>query len=298
MSTRAVPAFFLYGETVRDAEPRFLHLESIAARSRPANWIIRAHAHRDLAHMLFVARGGGRMRVETEILPFRAPAVLISAAGSVHGFDFEPETDGHVLTLADTYVRELVVRMPECRRLFEASRAIALDRIDFHAHGFAQSLERLGQELVWAAPGRAIALEGHLLCVLVGVLRIAALPAASKAINPNAALFARFREVVEERFRTSAGISDYSDVLGVTPSRLRSACIGVAGSSPVAIVNDRIMVEAKRMLLYTSMTISEVAYEVGFQDPAYFSRFFAGREGRPPSMFRAAAHGDGVDPVP
>jgi AraC family transcriptional activator of pobA len=276
MLTSAIPAFFLYGEPVREADPRFLHLESIAARSRPANWTIRPHAHRDLNHLLFVTQGGGVMEVEAARLPFRAPAVLISTA------------DGHVLTLAEGYARELVGRMPDCRGLFAAPRALDAPPEDFAAHGFADDLEVLGRELVWGAPGRAMAIEGRLLCVLAGVLRLTSSAGGVQAAGPRAALVARFREAVERDFRTGAGIEDYGRALGVAPSRLRSACAAVAHTSPMALVHDRVMVEAKRMLLYTNMTVAEAAYDLGFDDPAYFSRFFAEREGRPPSAFRAA----------
>lgn len=289
MSTPAVPAFFLYGESVREADPRFVHLESIAARSRPANWTIRAHAHRDLNHLLFVTAGGGRMRVEASVLGFGAPALLVATAGAVHGFDFEPETEGHVLTLSEAYVRELVARLPDCRRLFEGGRAIDARPEDFAAHRFFDDLEGLGRELVWGAPGRALALEGRLLCILAGALRLASGAGAVHAAGPKAALVARFREAVEARFRSGDGVEDYARALGVAPSRLRAACAEVAGAGPMALVHERRMVEAKRMLLYTSMAVAEVAYELGFDDPAYFSRFFAAREGGPPSRFRAAA---------
>jgi len=289
MSTRAVPAFFLYGESVREAEPRFLHIETIPARSRPADWTIRAHAHRDLNHLLFVTGGGGRMRIEAELVDFRAPALLISTAGGVHGFDFDPETQGYVLTLSETYMRELVARLPDCRGLFAGPLAIDVRPEDFAPHGFSDDLERLERELVWAAPGRALALEGRLLCVLSGALRLTAGAAAARAAGPKAALVARFREAVEAHFRSGEGIEAYARRLGVAPSRLRAACAAVAGASPTALVHDRIMVEAKRMLLYTSMTVSEVAYDLGFEDPAYFSRFFAERAGRSPSAFRTEA---------
>ena len=291
MTTRAVPAFFLYGESVRHADARFLHLESISARSRPADWTIRAHAHRDLNHLLFVTAGGGRMRIEAEVADFRAPALLVSTAGGVHGFDFHPETEGYVLTLAEPYLHELVARLPECRRLFEAPRALDVAPQDFANHGFADDLEALGRELVWAAPARAIALEGRLLCVLAGALRLTAGAGAGEAANPRAALVARFREAVEQEYRSGKGVEHYARDLGVAPSRLRAACAAVAHASPMALVHDRIMVEAKRMLLYTSMTVAEAAYDLGFDDPAYFPRFFTEREGRPPSAFRAAARG-------
>ena len=61
------------------------------------------------------------------------------------------------------------------------------------------------------------------------------------------------------------------------------------GAAPMALVHERLMVEAKRMLIYTPLSVAEVAYDLGFDDPAYFSRFFAEREGTPPSRFREAA---------
>lgn len=288
MSAKTVPAFFLYGEPTREADPRFVHLETIDARSRPADWTIRAHAHRDLHQLLFVTRGGGRMRVESETLTFGVHGVLVSTAGAVHGFDFEPETQGYVLTLSDIYVRELAARLPESRPLFEACGAVALDAETFAEHRFVEHLEALGRELVWSAPGRGMALEGRLLCILAGALRAMASLDQPLAVSPSAALVARLRELVEQRFRTRTGVEEYARLLAVTPSRLRSACVAAAGSSPSGLVHARIMVEAKRLLIYSAMTIAEVGYDLGFDDPAYFTRFFAEREGRSPSAFRAA----------
>jgi AraC family transcriptional activator of pobA len=289
MSTAAIPAFFLYGEPQRHAEPRFVHLEDLAVRSRPADWRIRAHAHRDLHHLMFLTQGGGRMQAEAEQWSFRAPVVLVCTAGGVHGFEWEPESEGQVLTLAEAYVAELAARAPDCRAVFAAPRALEVEPAAFAAHRFADDLEALGRELVWSAPGREMAVEGRVLCLVSGVMRLAAAPAALAAPGPRAALVARFREEVERRFRARASIEDYAEALGVTPARLRAACAHVAHAPPMALVADRVMLEARRMLLYTNMTVAETAYELGFDDPAYFSRFFAERDGRPPSAFRAAA---------
>lgn len=292
MSIRAVPAFFLYGEPAREADPRFVHLESLETRSRPADWTIRAHAHTDLSHIFFITDGGGRMVVEGEALRFTAPCLLVSIAGTVHGFDFEPETAGHVLTLSEAYVRELVARAPETRSLFEASRVVALEPTAFDEHRFVQHLEGLDRELVWSAPGRGIALEGRLLCILAGALRVLTGPAERATASPGAALTARFREAVEQRFRERWSIEDYARSLAVTPARLRSACLAAAGASPSALIHARVMVEAKRLLIYTGKSVAEVGYDLGFEDPAYFARFFAERAGKAPSAFRAETRAD------
>jgi len=97
-SRTAIPRFFLYGEPPRDADERFLHVETIADRSRLYEWRIRPHAHRDLHQLLLIFTGGGLMQAETQQFAFQAPALLVAPAGVVHGFAFTPQTDRSVIS--------------------------------------------------------------------------------------------------------------------------------------------------------------------------------------------------------
>jgi AraC family transcriptional activator of pobA len=97
---------------------------------------------------------------------------------------------------------------------------------------------------------------------------------------------ARFRQAVEANLRAGWDLSRYAKSLGVTPTRLRDACLEVTGRPPTHIVHERLILEAKRSLKYTNMTIAETAYDLGFSDPAYFSRFFSERVGVSPAEFR------------
>src|SRR5262249_27896531 len=92
----AIPRFFLYGEPPRDPGERFVHVETIADRSRVHDWRIQPHAHRDLHQLLVISSGGGEMEAETQRQEFRAPALLIVPAGIVHGFSFAEDTEGYV----------------------------------------------------------------------------------------------------------------------------------------------------------------------------------------------------------
>jgi AraC family transcriptional activator of pobA len=104
---------------------------------------------------------------------------------------------------------------------------------------------------------------------------------------PECELVARFRRLVELRYREKVGLASYAAVLGVSQARLRRACLHVAGQSPGELVHLRLLVEAERQLRYTSMSIAQIGYHLGFQDPAYFSRFFQNRMGRSPRTFRS-----------
>jgi AraC family transcriptional activator of pobA len=137
-------------------------------------------------------------------------------------------------------------------------------------------------------PGHALALEGFLEVILANVLRLSHTfaEAAEAAVGPRRRLVARFRELIESEFRKNKSLADYASALNVSESRLRNACISVTERSPMQMVHARVLLEAKRDLLYTSLSVSEIGYSLGFDDPAYFTRFFSQRTGMSPSTFR------------
>jgi AraC family transcriptional activator of pobA len=284
----AIPRFFLYGEPPRDADERFVHVETIADRSRLYQWRIRPHAHRDLHQLLIILAGGGEMQAEAQSHAFRAPTLLIAPAGVVHGFDFTPETEGYVVTLADTLLRDLGREEPAFKRLFQAPACASLTADPGHTQELVDTVPKLRRELVWKAPASGAAAAARLMTVLVSAVRALHEPdeLGATATSARAALVARFREKVESDLRMGLSIAQYAKALSVTPARLRAACLEVTGKPPARVLEDRLLLEAKRTLSYTNMTVAETAYYLGFADPAYFSRFFSKNAGESPAAFR------------
>jgi AraC family transcriptional activator of pobA len=288
MPTEPVPRFFLYGEPPRTVGDRFLHLEPIDNRTRPANWNIRPHTHANLCHVFHIERGGGEMRADARMIPFNAPCLLVLPSRIVHGFALESETAGSVLTISEAYLQELFRREAGFERVFAEAAMLRAADDDV----IAALLARLARELAWTAIGHAAAVEALLMTLLVEILRLARHEADDphrRTSGANAALVATFRELIEGRFRSGDGVQAYADALKVTPKRLRTASLSVAGAPPLQMIQDRVTLEAKRALLYSNKTIAEVAYDLGFDDPAYFSRFFARATGQSPRAFRATA---------
>ena len=286
----AIPRFFLYGEPPRDAGERFLHVETIADRSRVNDWRIQPHAHRDLHQLLVIFTGSGEMEAETRRQPFRAPALLIVPAGVVHGFSFAEDTEGYVVTLADTLLRDLARDERSFRSLFADANCTSLDDDPFQdfAQEFKDTLPKLRRELIWSAPASAAAATARLTTLLVSAVRALHQPAeaVSAAGNARAALVARLREKIETHLRGGLSVAQYAKLLNVTPARLRAACVEVTGKTPMRVLEERLVLEAKRNLTYTNMTIAQLAYYLGFTDPAYFSRFFSKLAGESPAAFR------------
>jgi AraC family transcriptional activator of pobA len=293
--TAPVPRFFLYGEPPRAADERFVHIETIADRSRLYDWKIRPHTHRDLHQLLVILDGGGEMRAESVSHEFRAPALLIVPAGVVHAFAFRRDTRGYVVTVAETTVSDLSRREPAFRALFDGALPFDLTDSALEAHELEEAVVRLQREFQWAAPAHETATEARLVTLLVSAARatheLTGTPRGTGTRSPRAALVARFRQAVETNFRAGWALNRYAKALSATPAQLRAACLEVTGGPPTRIVHDRLVLEAKRMLMYTHMTIAETAYELGFSDPAYFSRFFSERVGCSPAAFRRRTEG-------
>jgi AraC family transcriptional activator of pobA len=97
-----------------------------------------------------------------------------------------------------------------------------------------------------------------------------------------------FQALVEERFRQNPALPDLASELSVSLAHLRAACVRSLGLSPIQIVHERLMREAKRELLFGEMTVEQLAYWLGFASAGYFTRFFKRRAGVSPGEFRAA----------
>ena len=283
-----IPTYDLYGDPQRDPVPGFVHAERIRARAPLHGWSIGRHRHPDLWQAFFISEQGGSMQIEGRTLSFEAPWILWVPAGNIHGFDFRPGTDGYVVTIAADFLSAAMAR--ETARglsaLTEQVIATNLPEAEPGVSDIERSFAAILDEIGFTHRGARIAVAAHLDLIFVALARIG--EAASEAPQPDrqVQLFRQFRALVEQHFREHWSIADYAKALGVTRDRLHDVCSRVAGRPAIDVVHDRLIIEAKRSLVYSAIGVAEIAFDLGFRDPAYFSRFFAKRAGRAPLAFR------------
>ena len=109
------------------------------------------------------------------------------------------------------------------------------------------------------------------------------------AAKPNNDLefFRRFTQLVEANFKEKHNVADYADLLVIAPKTLTHRFKRLNLPQPNEIIKNRIILEAKRLLVHTDRTAKEIAYALGYDDPAYFSRIYFVKTGETPSGFRA-----------
>ena len=284
-----VPAFYLYGEPPRPPDESTVHIETIAARSRLHDWNIRPHRHRDLHQLLVLQSGGVTAQVDSQRENATAPCAVLVPPNVVHAFTFEPNTVGLVASFASGLARDVIGRSAALQRFLSESGFIALDRRSMKDSDIGKLAAMVLLEFGRSAAGRDVALRGLLAALLANLYRVGMCSGGEHSDSGarDRALVARFREAIERRFAAHSSVGEYCNDLGISESQLRRACLRVVDQAPVALIHLRIIVEAERQLRYTTMPVAQVAYLLGFEDPAYFTRFFRRRSGLSPKAFRA-----------
>lgn len=100
----------------------------------------------------------------------------------------------------------------------------------------------------------------------------------------------KFSLILEQNFKKEHSVSFYADLLNKSPKTLSNVFSLLKQSTPSNLIRDRIILEAKRYLHYTEKTAKEIAYELGFENPAHFSRFFKQYTGKKISDFKTFKH--------
>ena len=151
-------------------------------------------------------------------------------------------------------------------------------------------LERMHEDArIGGSPPEVNALLRHQLCALL--LRLARAQRRQEESRPAVApvelqRFHRFRDLVEQSFRRWHHVGPHANTLGCTEKTLTRAALAVVGTSAKAFIAGRVALEAKRLLVHTTLQVGVIAVDLGFQDASNFVKFFKRESGATPLQFR------------
>lgn len=289
-SNAGIPSFSLYGEA-EQARLELLHIEDVQSRSRQYAWEINAHRHQGLYQVLWLERGQAEVRLDTWSGWAAAPAMVVIPPGVVHGFRFEPETQGQVLTLSARFLveGEFEHTGEAVRALFAEPRVLPLQADDAAVARLRGLWAELAAEFQWPGSDRLPVSTWLARAVVWRLAQLLAQPSPqvqTAAAGHHQAQFTRFVLLVEQHFTEHWPMARYASRLGLSVPRLNRLVQAAAGRNALDFVHDRLTREACRRLVYVAVPVTNLAQELGFDDPAYFCRFFRRRTGHSPQAYR------------
>jgi AraC family transcriptional activator of pobA len=277
----AIRVYNLFGES--GDLPDVVHCETIASRSVLHDWTLAVHRHARLHQVLLIERGGGEATLDGRVVQVKPMQIVNVPVGHVHGFRFVPDTQGWVLTIAAEILDEALLASEGLRGALSRSAVI---------RGTPQirtTMKQIFAEHAARDFGRAHVLRA-LSAAMIGLVARALTGESGGNGTAESGLFRRFEALLEQHERWS--VADYAGALSITPTHLNRVTRAATGDTASHLILNRLIREARRNLVYTNLPVSTIAYALGFEDPAYFSRVYAAATGVSPRAFRAQLHGD------
>jgi len=209
--------------------------------------------------------------------------------GQVHSWHFEGEVDGYIINFSDTLFRSFLLNPNYLERFhfFSGVSDESVCQLPTEVHGkITQLLEEILTQASNSTDGEIDMIRLLLMQLFLIVEGCCNVSNKKRIPQQKQVLLKNFRRLIDQHYLSIKLPKEYADLLYVTPNHLNALCQDLLGKTAGELIRDRILLEAKRLLINANMTVTEIAYNLNFQDNSYFNRFFKKYVGVTPDDFR------------
>ncbi|OBX08022.1 cupin [Gallibacterium salpingitidis] len=251
------------------------------------------HFHDRYFQLHYLTKGSIYLQLGENIYSLKAPCFILTSPSVPHSFYTELDTVGHVLTIPQQFIWDLLRSIQQNNNYFHPL-CMELDKNSHETKEMETILDKIVEEYQDSRVEKHTMLRLYTKILFINIARLKEknvqvakkLPVKGGDID----MFNQFNQLIEQHFKKNWVISEYLTHLCISESRLNVLCKKFSGLSPKQIIIERQLQEARFKLLFTQDSISKIAYDLGFSDPAYFSRYFQARVGVSPKRFRDRDH--------
>lgn len=254
-------------------------------------------AHRDIHfphrhsfyHLAFFTAGGGSHTIDFEKFPVKPGQLYFMVPGQVHSWFFSGGIEGYVMNVSAGFFNaflqdaDYVERFPFFSGV-SAEGVVQLPKaaIPVVTAQFEGMLKEMKGDQAYSQD----MLRLQVLGMFIAVSRASRQGETRQELPHNYVLLRNFRKLVEQHYMQLRLPKEYAALLYVTPNYLNAFCRHMLGKSAGEIIRDRVLLEAKRLLINADMSIATIAYQLNFADNSYFTKFFKKYAGTTPEEFR------------
>lgn len=240
--------------------------------------------------ILFVTKGTGVHKVDFKEFRINAPVIYFLAPGQVHDLVFERQkTEGCMINFDGEFFNSFLTKSNSLDNLpfFGFNKSFTSFNItEDKLNDFKNIFKKIN--LLFHAKGKMYEefIRIYLLELFYFVLSNSQETQENINITNQKNIIYRFEKLVEESYTTEHYPKFYADKLAITANYLNFICKNFSGKKAGEIIRYRVILEAKRLLVNSELSISQIAFQLGFEDNSYFTKFFKTFSGNSPSEFR------------
>jgi len=248
----------------------------------------KAHRH-SFYHFVFFTQGKGKQQIDFKTFDVKPNLIYFMVPGQVHSWNFESEPDGYLINFSASYFGSLLLKQEYLDKFSFFSgkpeqQVLVLD--ESTANKTAAIFESILKEGELAEPFNDDLVKVLLLQLFIEVARTTKNAGNLKANPYNHTILKNFQHLIEENYTNLRLPKQYAELLYITPNHLNALCNDFLGTSAGKLIRDRIILEAKRLLINLDLRVVEIAEKLNFEDQSYFVKFFKKYEGLTPDRFR------------
>jgi len=252
------------------------------------NYLLQPHGH-SFYHFVLFTKGAGKQAIDFTSYSVKAGQIYFMNPGQVHNWQFSGDVDGYIVNFSENYFDSLIRETNYLAR-FPFFGGYGDDQvIQLNNPSQKEVKEMLESILLESKPGKGHAadmIRSLLLQLFIKVSRQIEPARLIQLSKPGFTLLRNFQKLVNEKYQELRFPSEFAGLLSVTPNYLNSISKELLGKSAGEVIRDRVILEAKRLLVNADMTINQIATRLDFEDNSYFSKFFKKYEGKTPEDFR------------
>ncbi|WP_064967577.1 helix-turn-helix domain-containing protein [Tenacibaculum ovolyticum] len=243
------------------------------------------HRH-DFFFLMVLEEASGKHHIDFNNFPIASNTVFFIRPGQVHELILEQGSKGYLITFNATFYSFSCNQEKEVFRKVIQHNYYNFGNEKFYAvlSVFKYIFNEFSQKKI----GYKEVIKANLNILFIELMRdIHEKNTQIKQNDPyEQELFEKFMQLLDSKICTNKQVTEYSKMLNITPYKLNAITKKMFGKTSSQLINEQIILEAKRLLLATSNQINEIAFKLCYEDPAYFIRFFKRNTGYTPQVFR------------
>lgn len=282
-----IPTYALYGEYLEETHEDILHFEPMRDRSSKHDWSIKPHKHDTLWQIFYLSNPNIVMQLDNKQYHTTGPVFISVPPLSVHAFQFPSFVAGTVVSIRLPVISKMVQELPDANLFHQKAWVVTEDDPEFEPMFHANESIKANTQKIDALRHKGMEISLQLL--LLSFIRHTSSksrPDPLQLQSYNDELLRNFCNLIEDNYHLNWPISKYAKELQTSTVSLNRKCRSTIGTSPQKLLVKRRILEAKRMLQYTQLSIADIAEQLGVVDTSYFCRLFKRETDTSPAAYR------------